>query len=71
MPLGEQASCASKYDIIHDSDQSRSKFDERVDTWLELGAKDAKDLLKLQTYVPVLVDLERGIYCKTEEQVER
>ena len=63
VPLVELATCASECDIHLDSDQSPSRFDERVGTWLKLGAKDAKDLLKLQTHVPVLADLEREIYC--------
>ncbi len=63
VPLVEFGPCAGEYDIHVDSGQSRSRFDERVETWLKLGAKDAKDLLKLQTYVPVLADLEREIYC--------
>ncbi|CAB4039034.1 interferon-induced very large GTPase 1-like [Paramuricea clavata] len=63
VPLVELASRASEYDIHFDGSLSRSRFEERVDSWLKLGAKDAKDLLKLQTHVPVLAGLEREIYC--------
>ena len=62
-PLVELASCANEYGIRLDDDQSHSKLGKGVDTWLELGVKEAKNLLKLQMHVPVLADLEREKYC--------
>ena len=66
-PLVELASCANEYGIRLDDDQSHFSLGKSVDTWLKLGVKEAKNLLKLQVHVPVLADLEREKYCPKRE----
>ena len=62
-PLVELATCASEYGIQLDDDQSHLKLETSVGSWLKLGIKEAKNLLKLQMHIPVLADLEREKYC--------
>ena len=62
VPLAKSASCTSECAINIDGDKSHSSFEESVSTWLKLEDEDAKELLKLQTHVPLLADLEREIY---------
>ena len=62
-PLVEVTSFASEYGIQLDDDQSSLRLTNNVDTWLKLGTKEAKGLLKLQMHVPKLADLEREKYC--------
>ena len=61
-PLVEFASCASQYGIQLDDNQSHLRLETRVDSWLKLGIKEAKNLLKLQMHIPMLADLEREKY---------
>ena len=59
-PLVDLASCAnSEYGIQLDYDQSSVKFEDILKSWLKLGAKEAKNYLKLQIHVPRFADLER------------
>ena len=60
--LGNLAPLARKYGINLDEDETHSKFEKNTSTWLEVGIKEAKDLLKLQAHVPKLADLEREKY---------
>ena len=62
-PLVELASRASEYGIHLDEEQSHFSLGKSIDTWLKLGIKDAKNLLKLQMHVPELANLEREKYC--------
>ena len=62
-PLVKLASCASEYDINIDHEKLHFRLETSVDTWLELGTKKAKSLLKLQTHVPNFAKLEREKFC--------
>ncbi len=62
-PLVKLAACASEYGIHIDDDQSYYTLGKNIDSWLKLGIKEAKNLLKLQTHVPVMAGLEREKYC--------
>ena len=61
-PLVELASCASEYGINLDGVRSYLRLEKCVETWLEQGIKEAKNLFKLQMHVPKLADLEREKY---------
>ena len=68
IPLVELASCASSELGIHlDGGEPRPELEESVNTWIEMEAPNAKDLLKLQTHVPVLASLEREKYFPNQE----
>ena len=62
-PLKKLESYASECGILLDEDQSHHRLGKNIDSWLELGIKEAKNLLKLQMHIPVLADLEREKYC--------
>ena len=63
-PLVDLASCAtSEYGIQLDYDQSSDKFGRILESWLRLGTKEAKSVLKLQMHVPIFADLERKKHC--------
>ena len=67
IPFVELAFCASKLGIYLDDVEPHLKLKESVNTWLEKKAPYAKDLLKLQTHVPVLARLEREKYFPNQE----
>ena len=63
-PLVDLASSAtSEYGIQLDYAQSSDEFEKVLESWLRRGAKEAKNVLKLQMHVPMFADLERKIYC--------
>ena len=63
-PLVDLASCAtSEYGIQLDYDQLSDKFGRILESWLRLGTKEAKSVLKLQMHVPIFADLERKKHC--------
>jgi hypothetical protein len=67
IPFVELASCASELGIHLDGGEPHLELEESVNTWIEEEAPNAKDLLKLQTHVPVLASLEREKYCPNQE----
>ena len=62
-PLVKLASYASEYGFNIDLEKLHFPLETSVDTWLELGTKKAKSLLKLQTHVPNFAKLEREKFC--------
>ena len=62
-PLVELGSSARECGIQLDDDQFSPNLAKSVDTWLKLGTKKAKTLLKLQMHVPMFAELEREKYC--------
>ena len=67
IPFVELASCASELGIHLDDVEPHLELEESVNTWIEKKAPYAKDLLKLQTHVPVLAKLEREKYFPNQE----
>ena len=70
-PLVAMASCACEYGVQLDHDQLPLGIDKKVETWLQLGTKEAKNLLKLQMHVPKFADLEREKYCPKRQGIKR
>ena len=62
-PLVDLASCANEYGIQLDYNQFSAKFGKILELWLKMKTKEAKNVLKLQTHVPMLADLERKKHC--------
>ena len=62
-PLVELASGASEFGITLDHDKLYFRLETSVDSWLEHGSEEAKNLLKLQTHVPKFAELERKKFC--------
>ena len=70
-PLVELASCACEHGLQLDDDQLPLGLEKRVETWLQLGTKEAKNLLKLQMHVPKMADLDREKYCPKRCGIKR
>ena len=70
-PLVEMASSAHEYGLHLDDDQLPLGIENRVQSWLKLGTKEAKNLLKLQTHVPKFADLDREKYCPKRCGIKR
>ena len=68
-PLAKLASSAHEYGIRVDHYQLPTELENIMETWLKLGTKEAKNLLKLQTHVPKFADLEREKYCPTRQGI--
>ena len=68
-PLARLASSAHEYGIRVDHYQLPVELENIMETWLKLGTKQAKNLLKLQTHVPKFADLEREIHCPTRQRI--
>ena len=67
LPLVDHASCASELGIHLDGVEPHLELEESLNTWIEKEAPNAKYLLKLQTYVPVLAWLEREKYFPSQK----
>ena len=70
-PLVEMASSAQEYGLHLDDDQLPLGIENRVESWLKLGTKEAKNLLKLQMHVPKFADLDREKYCPKRCGIKR
>jgi hypothetical protein len=64
MPLKEVASFAKDCGICLDENSDiNSLWRKNIGPWIQMGPKDAKIKLKLQTQVPILANLERENLC--------
>ncbi|XP_028403175.1 interferon-induced very large GTPase 1-like [Dendronephthya gigantea] len=62
VPLVNLALVAGGHGISLDYDQSDPNFWKTVDSWLQMGIKEAKTLMKLQTHIPELAKLDRELH---------
>ena len=70
-PLVEIASSAHEYGVQLDDHQLPLGLENRVESWLKLLTKEAKNLLKLQMHVPKFADLDREKYCPKRCGIKR
>ena len=70
-PLVEIASSAHEYGLQLDDHQLPLGIENRVESWLKLEIKEAKNLLKLQMHVPKFADLDREKYCPKRCGIKR